>query len=310
MGDTIYSDLFGKKQRIPRDETALIQLAGLMEIGSLINSTLALNDLLGIVMEIAKNVMNADASSLLLIDDERQRLYYEVALGDKADEVKKLYLDIGQGIAGWVAGEGRSLIVDDVTSDQRFCTEHDASSGFKTKSVACVPLKTKKRIVGVLEAINPSDGNRFCPEDLRLLEVIGSQAAVAIENARMHEQLLQKQRVEQEMQIARQIQKSFLPESNTRSADFLLEARNDSFWEVGGDFFRYCRTPGQAPGCYYRRRFRERGPRRFVNGESDNGFSLRMFPAPGSARSCQQPQQSSCSAGNVRDVCYPVLSGF
>ncbi|MDP8217256.1 MAG: SpoIIE family protein phosphatase [Candidatus Theseobacter exili] len=243
MNEKIYNSFLDSNRHFLNDETVLLQLTGLMEIGTIINSTLELQELLKIVMEIAKKVMNAEASSLLLVDEQNGRLYYEVALGDKAEEVKKLHLDIGQGIAGWVANEDKSLIVDDVSKDSRFCPDHDKTSGFKTRAVACVPLKTKRRIVGVLEAINPVDGKSFLSEDLRLLEVIGSQAAVAIENARMHGELLKKQRVEQEMEIARQIQKSFLPEVSLLCPEFSLDARNDSFWEVGGDFYDIVKFP-------------------------------------------------------------------
>ena len=176
--------------------------SGLMEIGGAICSTLDRKVLLNNIMDITKKLVCAEASSLFLVSNEKGELVYEVALGDKGDEVKELKLKMGEGIAGWVALNGEPLVIDDVNKDKRFCSMHDAESGFKTKTIACVPVIIDKKIIGVLEAINPVNRESFSQKDLKLLEIISTQAAIAIKNANLHEELMKKQRFEFEMDIA------------------------------------------------------------------------------------------------------------
>jgi putative nucleotidyltransferase with HDIG domain len=156
-----------------------------MEVSKAVNSTLELSDLLNIIMELSKEVMQAEASSLMLIDEERGDLVFEVALGEKGEEVKKIRLPIGKGIAGWVAREGKPLLVPDVQKDPRFFKEADEKTRFKSRSILCVPLKVKEKIIGALEVINPIARESFDEGEIGLFEAIAREAAVAIENARL-----------------------------------------------------------------------------------------------------------------------------
>ncbi|MBI3085465.1 MAG: GAF domain-containing protein [candidate division NC10 bacterium] len=158
----------------------------LTEVGHTLNSTLNLDELLGLAMRKAQEVLKAEASSLMLIDEETDELYFRVALGERGDAVKEARLKIGQGIAGWVAQKGEPLLVPDVQEDPRFYRNLDQQSGFRTKSILCVPIQAKGKTIGVVEVINRADGGEFQEKDIALLSAIAAQAGIAIQNARLY----------------------------------------------------------------------------------------------------------------------------
>ena len=140
-------------------------------------------------MEAATQLMKAEVGSLLLIDEEKQQLYFEVALGDKEEAVKTITLGMGEGIAGWVAKNGRPLIVNTPEKDPRFYKGADERTEFKTRNIMCVPVKVRDRVIGVLEAINKKRGEKFDREDLFLFVSLADQVAIALDNARLYEEL-------------------------------------------------------------------------------------------------------------------------
>ena len=124
-------------------EEEIAKMSALMEASIIINSTRNLDQLLKIIMQSAEKVMQAEVSSVFLIDSERNELFFEVATGPKEDVVKKIRLKMGEGIAGWVAYTGESLLVPDVSQDPRFARRVDEQTQFITRSVICVPLKVR-----------------------------------------------------------------------------------------------------------------------------------------------------------------------
>lgn len=138
-------------------------------------------------MEESKNILNAEASSLLLYDRENKELFFEVATGEKGIGVKTIKLKLGQGIAGVCAKEKRVINVKDVSKDKRFFSLADKKSHFKTKSILAVPLTGKKgKLLGVLEVLNRKDGKPFDKKDEELMKIIASQASLTIENAQLY----------------------------------------------------------------------------------------------------------------------------
>jgi len=163
----------------------------LLDANRILISTLDINKLLTVIMELAQKVVNAEASSLLLIDENTGELYFDVTTGVAADDVKRIRLKSGEGIAGWCAAHNRSLIVEDAIKDIRWTGRADDKSGFKTKSIICVPMRCKGRILGVVEGINALGREFFTDEELPIFEVFANQAAVALENARLFMKLIQ-----------------------------------------------------------------------------------------------------------------------
>jgi len=162
------------------------KLHSLMEVAALINSSLDPSEIQKLAVETATNSVGADAASLLLLDPATQELYFQAVTGDKRDHLKEIRLKPGQGIAGWVARRGGALIIDDVRQDKRFNPEIDRITGYDTKNMIVVPVASKERMMGVLQAINKKVGT-FSDDDLEMLETLANQVGTAIENALLYQ---------------------------------------------------------------------------------------------------------------------------
>ena len=156
----------------------------LKEITSTVSSPHELDQLLELTIETATRMMDAKASSLLLVDPKKNKLYFKVATGEKKKDVIKYEVEMGQGIAGYVASKGDPLLIPDVSKDPRWHKEISESIGFETQSIACVPMKLKGETIGVVEIIDKADGSAIQEDDIKMLMVFAELAAVAIGNAR------------------------------------------------------------------------------------------------------------------------------
>ncbi len=156
-----------------------------IEINNLINSNYSdVRVLLTEILESATRLAGGEASSLLLLDKESKKLFFEIALGSKGPEVKKFSLNMGEGIAGWVAEHNTSLLVEDVDKDPRFFSDISKKVRFPTTSILAVPMRIKDQCVGVIELINKKNGEAFTQEDLEWIEIFSTQAAITLQNAR------------------------------------------------------------------------------------------------------------------------------
>lgn len=182
-------NLNGWMSRLKRIEEKTERLSLLSHLGQILNSTLDHKEVRRRAMEAATQLMKAEVSSLLLIDEQKNQLYFEVALGEQEETIKKITLNIGEGIAGWVAENGKPLIVNAPEKDPRFFRGVDDKIEFKTRNLICVPVKVKERAIGVLEAINKKQGEDFDEEDLSLFLSLSDQVAIALDNARLYQEL-------------------------------------------------------------------------------------------------------------------------
>jgi len=162
------------------------KLGAAMEISSMVNSSLNLAEVLALIMRHVNRVTNSTASTLMLLDDKTGELVFSVPTGPKADKLTDIRLPSGEGIAGWVAEHEQPALIPNAREDPRFYQGIDRVSGFETRSILCVPLKARTKLIGVLEAINKVDGSSFTEEDALLLSIFAYQAAMAIENARLY----------------------------------------------------------------------------------------------------------------------------
>lgn len=160
----------------------------LIEINTLINSNYSdARFLLNQILESATKLCEGEASSLLLLNKEDNKLYFEIALGSKGADVKKFTVNLGEGIAGWVAQHNTSIIVNDVENDKRHLSDISRKIGYPSKTMLAVPMRMKDKCIGVIELINKKDDRRFTQDDLEWLEIFANQAALAIQNARSFE---------------------------------------------------------------------------------------------------------------------------
>jgi HD-GYP domain-containing protein (c-di-GMP phosphodiesterase class II) len=165
------------------------QCSTLMELSAILNSTLQISEVLRRAVEAATRLMECEVGSLLLLNEQCDELVFEVALGERGREVKEVRLKVGEGIAGWVARTGQPSIVSDVRRDPRFSRRVDVRTHFVTRNMICVPVKSRDRIIGVLQAINRRTDRLFDGEDQRLFESLARQVGIAIENARLYEEV-------------------------------------------------------------------------------------------------------------------------
>ena len=216
------------------------RLSTLIEVNSLISSSLEIDTILENVMTISKKVMNADASSLMRVDEKPNELIYQVAQSAVGERLKKeVRLKMGQGIAGTVAQEGTPLLLEDAYTHPKFFRGNDEATGYRTKSMITVPLKVGNRVTGVAQVINRLDGKPFDQDDLELFLALSSMAAIALENARMHQSLMEKQRLVKDMEFARTVQESFLPQRAPEVQNYRFSAHYTPALEVGGDFYDF-----------------------------------------------------------------------
>jgi GAF domain-containing protein len=151
-------------------------------------------ELLDRVLHFAAQVLDASGAAALLLDERGEQLVFTAALGTHAQALIGQKTRVGEGIAGHVVQSGEIAIVNDSRADSRFSGHIDSRIGFDTRSVLCVPLKVRERILGVLEVLN-REGAPGTPADAEVLQAVANQAAIALDNAHLYQQL--EQRVEE-----------------------------------------------------------------------------------------------------------------
>jgi Nif-specific regulatory protein len=156
----------------------------LIEINNLINSDYSdVNTLFTRILDSAVRLCEGEASGLLLLNRETRELYFEVALG-MGSEVKKHTLKAGEGIAGWVVENNKSIIVNDMQKDKRYLTEFFKQIGYPCKTMMAAPMRIKEECIGVIELFNKQKDKYFTQDDQEWLEIFSNQAAIAFQNAR------------------------------------------------------------------------------------------------------------------------------
>jgi signal transduction histidine kinase len=159
----------------------------LIDIARDLASTLDLDILLSRIVHAAAEISGAEAASILLYDDTSRQLYFQVSTNLDASTRRGIVVPLEGSIAGWIVTNRQTVRIVNAHDDPRFFSNVEETTGFSTESILGIPLVTKNKIVGVLEAINKHKG-KFTDADESMLLVLGAQAAVAIENARLFQQ--------------------------------------------------------------------------------------------------------------------------
>lgn len=191
-------------QKLSSRNTALIK--HLKEISTWVSKVQDLDSLLELIIDQASQVVQAKAASLLLVEPKTNTLFFQVATGDKKDEVKEYRVKMGQGIAGHVAQTGEPLFIADVANDPRWYKEISESIRFETQSIACVPLRLEDETIGVVQIIDKQDGSSLQEADMDPLNEFAALAALAIGNARnIQEVKRENQDLKEELQVRHQM---------------------------------------------------------------------------------------------------------
>lgn len=160
-------------------------LVSLVKIGRSINALTDINVLLKVIAEETKVAMQADRCSVFMLDKNKNELWSMVALGMDSQEIR---FPADKGLAGYVVRTGESINIEDAYNDERFNPEVDKETGYKTKTMLCMPIKNNNQeIIGAFQVLNKIDGV-FTKSDEDLLAAIGGSASIALENAQLFEQ--------------------------------------------------------------------------------------------------------------------------
>lgn len=223
-----------------RTPSTIQELNAMRTISEVMTSNINLDDLLGLILSKLLTTINAERGTLYLVDEEQGELWSRVLLDD-VGPLSEIRVKIGEGISGYVAATGEVLNIPDVYADSRFKREFDQVTGFRTRSMLTAPMfNPQQKIIGVVQLLNKK-GGPFTTRDERLLAAMSSQAAISIENARLYQQEMQQQLVNQELETARAIQASFLPDTIPQVEGWDIASLWCPIHTVAGDFYDFYR---------------------------------------------------------------------
>ncbi len=220
-------------QLFQRARKEIRQRMVLCEVGRTITSSLDLDEVLSLMIDALKHIVHYDAAGIYLIDTTSQRIEAETIRGYDPEMDATVRVKVGEGVMGWAAKQGGVINVPDVSQEPRYVNARE-----RTRSEVAAPLKSGGRVIGVFN-LESDELNAYDEDDVDLLTAFASQAAVAIENARLFRQTLEMRRLEHELAVARDIQKSFLPQQAPELEGYDLVGMNQPSEEVGGDYFDF-----------------------------------------------------------------------
>jgi phosphoserine phosphatase RsbU/P len=210
------------------------RLEALINASRILNTTLDLEKLLALILDLAIKNLKASRGTIYLIDPIRKELWSKVLKGKDLVEIR---LPIGTGISGHVAKTGKTINLKDAWKDKRFFSGFDLRTGFQTRTMLCMPMRDRKgKIIGVFQILNKHDG-AFKKEDENFLEAFSVHASLAIENARLHKDIVEKERIEKELEIAGTIQRRLLPKQLPALPGYEIDAVARPSKNVGGDYY-------------------------------------------------------------------------
>jgi sigma-B regulation protein RsbU (phosphoserine phosphatase) len=237
--------LVKRVERLPlgaQRPSTMRELHAIRTVSQIMTTGIDLDELLKLIVNKLVETIDAERGTLYLVDEEHGELVSRILLEDLGD-LDEIRVKIGEGISGHVAATGQVLNIQDAYSDPRFLRMFDQLTGYHIHTVLTAPLHNPKgKIIGVVQLMNKK-GGPFTSRDERLLTAMAAQAAISIENARLYEQELLQRLIEQELETARTIQRSFLPQTTPRPAGWDIAA----FWrpmrKVAGDFYDFYTLP-------------------------------------------------------------------
>ena len=231
------------------------RLRALLDTFALLNSSLELDTVLKTTLSTACDLMSASIASIALINNDQTELEFLESTDPNFDKLKKLSVPLGQGVAGTVAITGKTERIEDIHNDPRFYEKIDRALGQTTSSYLCTPLIVEDKIIGTLQIMNrlaasPTpetnggpNGLTFTADDEPLIEGFARQAALAIQNAKLHEFQLQQRAFDLEMAVCAEIQSNLFPRAVPEVPGFELYGASVPAQQVGGDYYSFVRRP-------------------------------------------------------------------
>ena len=222
-------------------EREIRNLNAILEVSKAMSSEIQLDNLLQVIVQNTVEIMEADLASLFLYDEGRNELWSKIA--HKLGQLQEIRFSVGVGIAGDVAKTRQTANIADAYTDPRFNPDFDKQTGYRTRSILCLPMMSSKgKLVGVIQVLNKKDRGVFDERDESLLAALAAHAAVALERAQLTEVYVEKQRMDEALKLAREIQMSMLPKRFPpfpHRSEIDLYAAIEPAREVGGDFYDF-----------------------------------------------------------------------
>lgn len=214
----------------------------LFEIGMKLSSTLQLDELLEEILSSLRKVIDYSAGGVFLIEPDKMEIGSIFTVGYAEGSAGKLQLKIGQGLIGQVAKTGEPVVVSDVSASKQYVKAHA-----QTKSEIVVPILLNGNTIGVL-TLESDNLNAYDKNSVELLSAFATQAAISIERTRLHEKIIAAQKIENQLSITREIQRSFLPDSDPVIAGYDIAGKNIPSEQVGGDYYDFINITGGQLG--------------------------------------------------------------
>lgn len=234
------------EEKLRQAEAQIARLRSLVEAAKILNSSLELDELLKVIMELAVLELRADRATLYLVDHGKGELWSKVVQGPEMVEIR---LPLGKGIAGLVAVTGKVVNLQNAYEDPHFNPEIDRESEYKTQALLTIPVRNKREeIIGVLQILNKRGGS-FTREDEEFFRALAVHTALAIENALLYKEALEKKKFEEELALAGEIQRRLLPDHYPEIAGLDVADLSFPCRQVGGDYFDYLRVGERGFGC-------------------------------------------------------------
>src|ERR1051325_8745597 len=214
--------------------TTIDKLRMLLDITSKISRSLDLQEVLNLVMDTLDSLIPYDAAGIFVLQcvgDEPCTFKAEAVRGYDIDELSELHLKLGEGFIGSVAVSGKPIISHDVREDPVYVNARD-----RTRSEMVAPIISNDEVIGVFD-LESDELNAYSDDDLQVLTLLASQVAIIIEKVMLHEQLIEKKRLQGQLEVARQVQLELLPPNDPELAGYDISAYNFPTEEVSGDYY-------------------------------------------------------------------------
>lgn len=222
---------------IQKLKLAVKELSVLNDISTAVSTTHDLDQVIELIVHECVNHLNVEQGAIMLLVQNETDDKFHTIIREVETDTDIIPYHFGVQLSGWMVKNQKSLLINDVPSDDRFTNLSDDE--FPIKSILSAPLKTKGRLIGVLNVFNKISEDGFTLDDQRILSIIATQSAQVVENARLYDEEQSLKKIEEELKIANDIQTRLLPKTNPQINGFDIAGKSVPAKEVGGDYYDF-----------------------------------------------------------------------
>jgi len=222
---------------IQKLKNAIKELSVLNDIATAVSTTNDLNQVIELIVHECVNHLNVEQGAILLLDQAENDDQFRTIVREVDTETDIVPYHFGIQLSGWMIKNQKPLLINDLPTDDRF--SNLSNEEFPIDSMLSVPLKTKGKLIGVLNVFNKINEDGFTPNDQKMLSIIAAQSAQAVESARLYDEEKSLKMIEEELSFATDIQKNLLPKINLKINGFDIAGKSISAKEVGGDYYDF-----------------------------------------------------------------------